>query len=79
MTKLIEVQWDGKHGEPYLGDAIVEYTEVLEWGQDSDGSDMVIKCEREITNVFLPEYVPIEWQSGCKEQAEKQFYNTRRD
>jgi hypothetical protein len=63
MEQLITVAWDDHEGRTCFGDAIVEYVEYLEEGE-------IVK---EIINIFLPEFVPVQWVNICKRTATSNF------
>jgi hypothetical protein len=65
VEKFVEIQWQDRHDATCYDEAIVEYTCV-----DIDENGFAV---HEITNVFLPMYVPEEWQALCKQQARDNF------
>lgn len=73
MEQIIECRYEGKHGEPYIGDAIVEYITYLD--RDNDNGPHLLN--REIVNIFLPEGIPNDQHNACKKQVTKDFHLTR--
>lgn len=74
MEKLIECQWEGKDGEPHVGDAVVEYMVLID--QTDEGE---LQKSREIIAVFLPDYIPTKWRHICRQAVAKDFHASPMD